>query len=320
MRILVSGASGLIGSALVRRLTQADGPSGAAPGPHAVVRLVRSEPRPDGSEIRWDPGTGQLSAASLDGFDAVVHLAGENIAGRWTADKKARIRQSRVQGTSLLCHKLAQTASPPRVLVSASAVGYYGDRGDQELDESSPAGSGFLPEVCRQWEEATQPAAAAGIRVVNARFGMVLAARGGALARMLPLFRFGLGGRLGSGRQYLSWIALDDAVEAIRFLIVTPTLRGPVNLTAPQPVTNREFTKALGRLLRRPTLLPAPAFALRLAFGEMANAMLLCSARVRPRQLLESNFEFRNPMIEQALQRALACWPTNSGDRAGPLA
>jgi len=323
MRVLISGASGLVGSALAERLSEtgvqprraADGsepgrvaPDGLLSGPHQVVRLVRSEPKSDTSEISreseifWDPSAGQLSPRALEGFDAVVHLAGENIAqGRWTAEKKARIRDSRVQGTRLLCGALAETARRPKVLVSASAVGYYGDRGDEELHETSPPGSGFLAEVCRAWEAATEPSAAAGIRVVCVRLGVVVARHGGALARMLPLFRFGLGGRLGSGRQYMSWIALADAVEAICHAIATETLSGPVNLVAPNPVTNRQFTKALGRALHRPTLFPAPAFMLRLALGEMADALLLSSARVLPRRLLATGFRFHAAHLENAL-------------------
>jgi uncharacterized protein (TIGR01777 family) len=307
MRVLISGASGLIGSALVQRLTGTDD----EPGRHApalIVRLVRSEPRPDTSEISreseifWDPSTGELDPPALEGFDAVVHLAGENIArGRWTAEKRARIRDSRVRGTRLLCGALAETARRPKVLVSASAVGYYGDRGDEDLDETSPAGSGFLADVCREWEAATEPAAAAGIRVVCVRLGVVLARHGGALARMLPIFRFGLGGRLGSGRQYMSWIVLRDAVEAICHAIAVETLSGPVNLVAPNPVTNRQFTKALGRALHRPTLFPAPAFMLRLALGEMADALLLASARVLPRRLLATGFRFHAAHLEDAL-------------------
>jgi len=303
MRVLVSGASGLVGSALVRRLSE----PGAAPEPAQVLRLVRRPPRPQAGEIAWDPQAGQLSPEALEGLDAVVHLAGENIgAGRWTADKKARIRASRVEGTSLFARALARLARPPRVLVCASAVGWYGDRGEEELDEASPPGTGFLAGVCREWEAATEPAASAGVRVVLARFGVILARHGGALGRMLPLFRWGLGGRLGSGRQYMSWIALDDAVRAIQFLLDSDALRGPVNVVAPRPVTNREFTAALGRVLRRPALCAAPAFMLRLALGEMADEMLLAGARAVPRRLAEQGFVFDHPELESALARLLA--------------
>jgi hypothetical protein len=296
MRILVSGSSGLVGSALLKRCsTSAD-----------IIRLVRRDPKPGGQEIRWDPQAGQMAAEALEGLDAVVHLAGDNIAAaRWTAAKKARIYRSRVEGTALLAQTLAKLARPPKVLVSASAVGFYGDRGTEELDESSPLGRGFLASVCRDWEAATEPASRAGIRVVIARLGVVLAREGGALARLIGLFRLGLGGRLGNGRQYLSWITLGDVVEAILFLLESDSLRGPVNLVAPQPVTNREFTRALGRALHRPTLLPTPAFALRLALGEMADEMLLSSARVLPRKLVRAGYPFRDPNLESALRRVL---------------
>lgn len=292
MRVLLSGASGLIGSALARRLAASS----------EVVRLVRRDPLSAAKEIRWDPAAGRIEPKQLEGFDAVVHLAGENIgAGRWTAAKKARIRSSRVEGTSLLAKTLAGLNQPPKVLVSASAVGYYGDRGEEKLDEGSGPGTGFLAEVCGAWEEAAMTAAEAGIRVVLARFGVVLSPEGGALARLLPLFRFGLGGRLGSGRQYMSWIALEDAVAAIAFVMENDSLRGSVNVSSPQPVTNREFTQTLGRVLRRPTLLHAPSIALRAVLGEMADEMLLASVRVYPRRLLEAGFSFSKPDLEAAL-------------------
>jgi len=292
MRVLLSGASGLIGSALARRLAASS----------EVVRLVRRDPLSAAKEIRWDPAAGRIEPKQLEGFDAVVHLAGENIgAGRWTAAKKASIRASRVEGTSLLAKTLAGLNQPPKVLVSASAVGYYGDRGEEKLDESSGPGTGFLAEVCRAWEEAAMTAAEADVRVVLARFGVVLSPEGGALARLLPLFRFGLGGRLGSGRQYMSWIALEDAVGAIAFALENDSLRGPVNVSSPQPVTNREFTQTLGRVLRRPTLLHAPSIALRAVLGEMADEMLLASVRVYPRRLLEAGFSFSKPDLEAAL-------------------
>ncbi len=299
MRILVSGASGLIGSALIRRL---------APS-HEVVRLVRRAAATE-AEIAWNPDKGTIDAGALEDLGAVVHLAGENVgSGRWTAAKKARIRASRVEGTSLLARSLASLVRPPRVLVSASAIGFYGDRGGEQLDEASSAGSGFLAEVCRAWEAAAAPAAEAGVRVVLARFGVVLAREGGALARMWPLFRFGLGGCLGSGRQFMSWIALEDAVGAIAFLLENESLQGPVNVTSPQPVTNRHFTASLGRVLRRPTLLHAPAFALRAALGEMADEMLLASARVYPRRLLDSGYRFARPDLETALRELAAQAP-----------
>lgn len=298
MRILISGSSGLVGGALL---------AGWSGDGHQVVRLVRREAQPGQAEVSWDPRAGVLPAASLSGFDAVVHLAGENIAaGRWTAERRRRIYESRVHGTSLLARALAGAESKPRVFLCASAVGYYGDRGEEILDERSPAGTGFLPQVCRDWEAACQPAEQAGIRVVNLRLGVVLTPRGGMLAQVLPLFRWGLGGRLGNGRQYLSWIVLDDLVEVFRFALQFKPLAGPVNAVAPQPVTNRQFTRALGRSLGRPALLPVPGIVLRLALGRMANELLLASARAVPRRLLEARFEFRHPNLDDALRAMLA--------------
>jgi hypothetical protein len=297
MKILLSGASGFIGSALVAKL--------ASEG-HELVRLVRAEPKPGEPEIRWDPAAGRLDPASVEGFDAVVHLAGENIAeGRWTEAKKTRIRESRVRGTELVARTLARLANRPDVLVSASAIGFYGDRGDAELDEGSSRGSGFLCEVCRQWEGASRLAGDAGIRVVQLRTGLVLSASGGGLARMLPMFQLGLGGPLGSGRQYVSWITRDDLVAAVRHVLVTDTLQGPVNAVAPQPVTNREFTRALGRALHRPACVPVPGFVLRAALGEMADELLLASTRVLPRRLLQTGFRFGDGDLQAALRRLL---------------
>jgi len=295
MRVCVSGASGMVGGTLTARLQQ-DG--------HEVMPLVRHSAGDAG--ISWDPADGQIDADRLNGFDAVVHLAGENIAeGRWTAAKKARIRDSRVQGTRLLSSALAQLENKPQVLVSASANGYYGDRGDELLTEDSPAGDGFLPEVCVDWEAATQPAVEAGIRVINLRIGPVLSTQGGALAKMLLPFRMGVGGVVGNGRQYFSWIELDDLVGAIVFAIQHESLRGPVNAVAPQSVTNREFTKTLGKVLKRPTVMPMPAFAMRLALGELADGLLLASARVEPRRLLDTGFPFAYPDLEGALRHLL---------------
>ncbi len=296
MTILVTGASGLIGSALIPVLTREG---------HRVIRLVRAEPKPGEAAIRWDPEAGTLEMAGLTGLDAVVHLAGENIAGRWTAGKKARIRDSRVKGTRLLSESLARLPEPPNVLVCASATGYYGDRGEEILHEESAPGSGFLAEVCREWEAAADLAVQRGIRVVHLRFGLVLSPKGGALAKMLLPFRLGVGGIVGRGSQYWSWIALDDAVSAIHHALFTDTLRGPVNAVAPHPVTNREFTKTLGRVLGRPTPFPMPAFAARLAFGEMADALLLASARVEPAKLLATGYRFRHPELEGALRHLL---------------
>ncbi len=297
MKVLVSGASGLVGSALVPFLTA---------GGHRVTRLVRSQPRPGVAEIHWDPAAGVQDLRSLEGMDAVVHLAGENIAsGRWTAARKARIRDSRVTGTSTLCETLTRLAQPPKVLVSASAIGYYGDRGAEPLWENSAFGTGFLPEVCRVWEEATQPAVHKGIRVVLLRIGIVLSPAGGALAKLLFPFKLGLGGIIGSGKQYMSWIALDDVAGAIHHALVTDTLQGPVNAVAPFPVTNREFTKTLGWVLGRPTVLPLPAFAAHLALGEMADALLLASTRVEPKRLLATQYAFRCPELDGALRHVL---------------
>jgi hypothetical protein len=297
MKVAVTGSSGLIGSALIRSLS--------ATG-HGVVRLVRSPAPADKGVLYWDPASFRLDPAALEGLDAMVHLAGESIAsGRWSATRKARIRDSRVVGTKFLSEALSRLARPPRVLATASAIGYYGNRGEQVLREDSAPGIDFLAEVCRAWEAAVGPAVARGIRVVHLRFGVVLSPEGGALAKMLLPFRLGLGGRLGSGQQYMSWVALDDAVGAIEHALATDTLRGPVNVVAPRPVTNLEFTRTLGRVLSRPTLLPVPAPAARLALGEMADALLLASSRVEPARLLASGYRFRHPDLEEALRQML---------------
>jgi uncharacterized protein len=297
MKVLVSGASGLIGSALVPLLT--------ARG-HEVVRLVRRQPEPDEAAVGWDPEHGLLEASRLEGLDAVVHLAGEGIAeGRWTAERKSRIRRSRVQATRSLAETLAGLRQPPRVLVSASAIGVYGDRGDEELHETSPPGDGFLAEVGRDWEAATEPAAAAGIRVVLSRFGIVLSRKGGALAKMLLPFRLGVGGRIGSGAQWMSWVALDDAIAAVLHALATASLAGPLNVVSPHPVTNAELARTLGRVLGRPALAPLPAFAVRLVLGEMGDALLLSSQRVKADRLLSSGYEFRHSRLEPALRHLL---------------
>jgi uncharacterized protein (TIGR01777 family) len=256
--------------------------------------------------IYWDPAQGHLSQEQLEGFDAVVHLAGESIAeGRWTAAKKKRILDSRVQGTKLLSETLARLKNPPRVLVVASAIGYYGDRGGEILTESSSRGSDFLAEVCEAWERAAQPAKEKGIRVVHPRIGIVLGKGGGALAKMLLPFKLGLGGRLGSGNQYMSWIALEDLVGVIQFALNHSALNGPVNAVSPAAATNNEFTKTLGRVLNRPTIFPAPAFALKLLLGEMAQALLLSSANVKPQKLLETKYPFKFAGLEPALRNLL---------------
>jgi hypothetical protein len=257
--------------------------------------------------VTWDPEAAAVNLAGLEGLDAVVHLAGENPASeRWSEAKKARIRDSRVQGTSLLVTSLGRLERPPRLLVCASAIGYYGDRGDEILTEESPPGRGFLAGVCVEWEAAAARAAAAGLRVVSLRFGIVLTPAGGALQRMLGPFRMGMGGPIGSGRQYVSWIALDDALGAIHHALVTGALQGPVNAVSPEPVSHLEFARALGRALGRPALVPVPTFAVRFMFGEMADEMLLASARVEPARLLATGYRFRFPRLEIALEHLLA--------------
>lgn len=296
LRVAVTGSTGLIGSALVPALRAAG---------HPVVRVVRSRPAPGSGDVAWDPARGEIDAAGLEGVGAVVHLAGENVGKPWTAEQKARIRGSREQGTRTLARALAGLRAPPRVLVSASAIGYYGDRGDETLDETASSGGGFLAEVCRVWEAEAQPARDRGIRVVHPRIGVVLSREGGALDRMLLPFRIGVGGRVGSGRQWMSWVALDDVVEAIRFALGRDTLEGPVNVTAPTPVSNEEFTRVLGRVLGRPAVLAVPAFALRLALGQMAEETVLVSQRAVPTRLTRSGFRFRYPELEGALRAVL---------------
>lgn len=297
MKVLVSGAGGLIGSRLVADLTA---------GGHRVVRLVRRDSTPSGPCVCWDPQSGQFDAAALEGLDAVVHLAGESIAaGRWTATKKDRIRESRVEGTRRLSRALSEQSHPPGVLACASAIGVYGDRGDERLAETSPPGRGFLADVCREWEAACEAARQSGVRVVHLRFGMVLATAGGALARMLTPFRLGVGGRIGNGRQYVSWIALEDASSVIGRVLTDDALDGPINVVAPHPITNAEFTKTLGHVLRRPTLMPVPAWVARRVFGQMADELLLSSTRVEPKRLLDAGFEFRHPDLEGALRHLL---------------
>ncbi|MCX4848423.1 TIGR01777 family oxidoreductase [Streptomyces sp. NBC_00893] len=294
-RIAVTGASGLIGAALVRSL-RADG--------HEVVRLVR-RPARTGDEAEWDPGRGYVDVAGLVGCDAVVHLAGAGVGDhRWTAAYKREIRDSRVLGTAAIAEAVASLDVPPKVLLSGSAIGYYGDTGDRAVDESAPAGEGFLPSVCVEWEAATAAAQEAGVRTVHARTGLVVGREGGAWGRLFPLFRAGLGGRLGNGRQYWSFIALHDEVAALRHILDTESLSGPVNLTGPDPVTNSEVTAAMGRVLHRPTLLTAPAPALRLALGDFAQDVL-ASQRVLPGQLLDSGFVFAFPGIDAAIRAAL---------------
>jgi uncharacterized protein len=294
MNILVSGSHGLIGTALGTALM--------ARG-HRIARLVRTPDPSAPDQVAWDPAAGQIDARAIEGIDAAIHLAGESlVAGRWTAARKARIRDSRVQGTRLLAGALARLTKKPETLICASATGYYGDRGDEILVEESAPGAGFLAGVCREWEAAAEPARAAGIRVAHLRSGVVLSPTGGALARLVPVFRLGLGGRLGNGRQFMPWITLDDEIEAIVHVLTRGDLRGPVNLVSPIPVTNREFTAALGRVLRRPTLFPVPEGMLRLALGEVAGE-LFASQRVHPARLLGTGYTFRHPELESALRR-----------------
>jgi uncharacterized protein (TIGR01777 family) len=296
LRFLVSGASGLIGSALCAFLTT---------GGHSVTRLVRRPPR-GADEAFWDPQRPELALGAEQRFDVVVHLAGANIAnGRWTTERKAAITASRVEGTRHIAEALARLQHKPRVLVCASAIGFYGDRGSEAVDEEAARGQGFLAEVCDAWERASKAAEAAGIRVVKLRIGVVLTAAGGALAQMLPLFRAGLGGRVGNGRQYMSWIAIDDVLSAILHCAVTENLHGPVNAVAPAAVTNAELTRTLARVLHRPALLPVPAPALRLVLGEMAQELLLSSTRVWPRRLIESGFSFQYAELESCLRHQL---------------
>jgi hypothetical protein len=294
LRILISGASGPVGAALVPFLkTQG----------HTVTRLVRTSARGQ-DQILWDPAR-PLSPDSVSGFDAVIHLAGESIVGRWTGGKKQRILDSRTQGTSHLAEAAAKAAQRPRVFISASAVGYYGDRGDEILRENSPSGGGFAAEICRQWEAATQLAANAGIRTALMRLGVVMSADGGALPKMLPPFRLGLGGRLGSGRQWWSWVAVQDVVGAMDHVLNHDELQGPVNTVAPNPVSNAEFTTTLASVLKRPAIFPMPAFAVRLIFGQMGTELFLASQRVEPAKLAASGYQFQHPDLKNALQEIL---------------
>ncbi len=309
MKVLVSGATGLLGSSLVPAIAQ-DG--------HDVVRLTRN-PRRAG-DVRWRPGSGHpdgeaLPAEAFEEVDAVVHLAGENIAGgRWNRARKERIRASRVDGTSLIARQIAASAEGgPKILVCASAIGFYGDRGDETVDEESPVGRGFLADVCQAWEAAAQPARDAGIRVVHLRFGGLLSPDGGMLGKMLTPFKLGLGGVVGSGNQWMSWLSLDDAVGVIRHALATEALEGPVNAVTPHALRNRAFTKTLGHVLGRPTVAPMPAVMARLAFGEMADELLLASTRVAPTRLLASGYAFRWPKLETALRHLLASPSRNTG-------
>jgi uncharacterized protein len=296
LRILISGSHGLVGTALIKALEA---------GGHEIYRLVRHAPNSE-HEIEWSPDRYSIAISRIEGFDAVYHLAGESIAsGRWNGEKKRKIRESRTKGTKLLADALANLEHPPKALISASAIGYYGDRGDELLTESSPPGKDFLADVCVEWEQATEHARAKGVRVVNTRFGIILDKEGGALAKMLTPFRMGIGGRIGDGKQWMSWIALDDVIGALQFTMSDESMNSAVNFVAPNPVTNAEFTKTLGRVLSRPTLFPIPEFGVRLAFGEMADALLLSSQRVKPVVLEESGYQFKFSDLIKALQHSL---------------
>lgn len=297
MKILITGSHGLVGSALVSFLTTEG---------YLIQRLVRSNTHEETGDILWSPELKQVDPAKLEGFDAVIHLAGENIAsGRWTEEQKQKIRDSRVIGTRFLSETLASLKSPPKVFISASAIGYYGARNDEVVAEESAPGSGFLADVCREWEEATGSAVKNNIRVVNARFGIILSAAGGALKKMLLPFRLGVGGKLGSGRQIMSWIALDDVVAGLYHVLNATNLRGPVNFVSPQSLTNWEFTKALGTVLKRPTIFPVPAFVIKTLFGEMGETLLLNGVNVAPKKLLESGYTFHFPELKEALHHLL---------------
>jgi uncharacterized protein len=298
-RILVSGVSGPIGAALL--------PSLRASG-WSVVRLVRGVAAggsPDNAQIVWDPA-GAIAPEAVSGFDAVIHLAGESIFGRWTADKKRKIRDSRVLGTLNVASALARAERKPKVFVCGSAIGYYGDRGDEALSEQAAPGTGFLAEVCREWEEAAAAAVQAGIRTAHLRTGIVLSPKGGALGAMLLPFKMGLGGRTGNGRQWMSWIDVQDMVGGIQHILKNEVLRGPVNMVAPEPVTNAEFAKTLASVLGRPAIFPMPAFAAKLAFGEMGEELLLGSQKVEPGKIVGSRYQFRYRELRGSLEGLLA--------------
>lgn len=297
LKIMVSGSTGLVGEGLIPLLRT---------GGHEVVRLVRRRDPNLGPQVVWDPEARQIDTKALEGMDAVVHLAGENIVtGRWSREKKEKIYRSRVAGTTFLCEALDGLERPPKTLLCASAIGYYGNRGDEVLDEHSRAGEGFLAKVCREWEAASMLAREKGIRVVNLRIGLVLSPRGGALRRLLTPFLLGLGGRIGSGKQSISWIALDDLVGLIYHCLMDPTVHGPINAVAPQPVTNRKMTRTLAHVLKRPAFVPIPAGLLKLAMGEMAEDLLLASTRVLPKQAQSFGYTYRFPRLEEALRYLL---------------
>lgn len=296
MKVLITGSSGFIGSALVSFFEkQGD----------EVYKLVRARADILQREIAYDPERGAITPAQLEGFDAIVHLAGESIMGRWTLRKKNRILESRVKGTTLIAQAISKLKSPPPVFISASATGYYGDRKGEKLDEETSQGKGFLAEVCAQWEKATEAASNRGVRVVNLRIGMVLSDKGGALKQMLPIFKLGLGGEMGPGDQVISWISIDDLVRIVDFAINQRSLGGVVNAVTPYPVTNRELTKTLGDLLHRPTWFSMPTFMVHFVFGQLGQEILLSSGDVAPKKLERADFQFQTPRLEEALSQIL---------------
>lgn len=296
MKIAVTGSHGLIGEALCKHL------SGQG---HIVARIIRASNSASG-DIHWNPADGSIESDKLNGVDAVIHLAGENIAShRWTAEQKQKIKESRIRGTKLLADTICGLEKKPEVVVSGSAIGFYGDRGSETLTESSNVGSGFLADVCREWEEAIAPVAAAGVRVVNARTGVVLSTKAGALNKMLPIFQLGGGGNIGDGRQYMSWISLDDEIKALEFALTHSSVSGPINLVAPNPVTNAEFTAVLGSVLHRPAFVPLPAFAAKIILGEMADELLLSSQKCQPTKLQSAGYQFEYPDLKEALSTTL---------------
>ncbi len=297
MKILIAGSSGLVGSELIKCFKGRG---------HEVMRLVRSEEQLSDDTLLWDPEHHELKLSDFENFDVVINLAGENISiGRWTDEKKQKIRDSRVMGTHMLAELLARLENPPKLFLNASAIGYYGNRGDEVMTESSEPGAGFLSDVCQKWEEATDPAKNAGIRVVKLRIGVVLSTSGGALARMLLPFKLGLAGVIGSGKQYMSWIAMDDLIGIVLHIVNHENLEGPINAVSPHPVTNYAFTKALGKVLKRPTIFPMPAWVARFIMGEMADSLVLSSTRVAPNVLQQSDYTFLYPSIDKALEHLL---------------
>ncbi len=298
MKVLITGANGLLGSKLCEFFRNEG---------HQVVRMLRGNPeRNTSTELYWDPVAGKIDVSSLEGMDAVVHLVGETVAQRWTDDAKQKIIQSRIKSTDLLCRSLAQLKKRPEVLIAGSAIGYYGDRGQLSVTEEASVGSGFLADLCVKWETATKPATEAGIRTINMRTGVVLSKEGGALSKMLTPFQMGAGGILGDGKQYMSWIAMPDVLNAVKFMIENKNLSGPVNLVASNPVTNQDFTKALGKVLHRPTICPVPAPVVKLLMGQMADEMLLSGAKVLPSKLESAGYKFKYPFIEDGLREAVS--------------